>query len=106
MSLKAGAIANNILDMKFNNFDKKLLSNTSNGNVLLGEWLSVIKDGIKKTDSKIKKAEDLSLKSLNGEADLHEMMTSVAMAETHLKIAIHIKDTLLSAWQELMKLQL
>lgn len=97
---------NAIFDIKINSFDKKLFSdNINKGEMVTGEWLSILKDGMKKADHRIKQAEDISLKSLNGEADLYEVMTSIAMAETDLKIAVQIKDSLLSAWQELMRLQ-
>ena len=50
------------------------------------------------------KSENLALKSLSGKADLTEVMTAVSEAETALNTVVAIRDRVISAYQDIIKM--
>jgi len=49
-------------------------------------------------------AEALSLKAVAGEAELSEVVTAVANAETALQTVVTVRDRIISAYQEIMRM--
>jgi len=49
-------------------------------------------------------AEAMSLKAVAGEAELSEVVTAVANAETALQTVVTVRDRIISAYQEIMRM--
>ncbi len=49
-------------------------------------------------------AEALSLKAVAGEAELSEVVTAVANAETALQTVVTVRDRIITAYQEIMRM--
>jgi flagellar hook-basal body complex protein FliE len=49
-------------------------------------------------------AEELSLKQISGEADLKDVVTAVANAEHTLETVVAVRDKVLSAYQEILRM--
>jgi flagellar hook-basal body complex protein FliE len=50
------------------------------------------------------KGEEVSLKSLVGKADLHEMVTAVTHAELTLQTVVSVRDRVINAYQDILKM--
>lgn len=50
------------------------------------------------------KSESISAKSLTGEAELHELVTSVTNAELTLNTVVAIRDRVINAYQDILKM--
>lgn len=51
-----------------------------------------------------REAEELSLKQISGEADLKDVVTAVANAEHTLETVVAVRDKVLSAYQEILRM--
>ena len=51
-----------------------------------------------------RQAEELSLKQISGEADLKDVVTAVANAEHTLETVVAVRDKVLSAYQEILRM--
>ena len=51
-----------------------------------------------------REAEAMSLKAVAGEAELSEVVTAVANAETALQTVVTVRDRIISAYQEIMRM--
>ncbi|MBF0093110.1 MAG: flagellar hook-basal body complex protein FliE [Alphaproteobacteria bacterium] len=51
-----------------------------------------------------KKAEQMSMKALTGQADLREVVTAVANAEVTLETVVAIRDKVVGAYNEILKM--
>ena len=51
-----------------------------------------------------REAEALSIKAVAGEAELSEVVTAVANAETALQTVVTVRDRIISAYQEIMRM--
>jgi flagellar hook-basal body complex protein FliE len=69
-------------------------------------FAEVMKTGVQNVRDAQMESETLSAKSLMGEADLTQVVQSVAKAEVMLQTMITIRDRLLSAYQELMSVRI
>jgi flagellar hook-basal body complex protein FliE len=51
-----------------------------------------------------REAEELSLKQISGEADLKDVVTAVANAQQTLETVVAVRDKVLSAYQEILRM--
>lgn len=64
---------------------------------LLTESLSTAKNSAYKTES-------ISAKSLVGEAEMHELVTSVTNADLTLNTVVAVRDRIINAYQDILKM--
>jgi flagellar hook-basal body complex protein FliE len=69
-----------------------------------GAFASMVTDSLKQAVNSGRKAEELSLKEISGEADLKDVVTAVANAENTLETVIAVRDKVLSAYQEILRM--
>lgn len=64
----------------------------------------MVTDSLRKASHIGRQAEELSLKQITGEADLKDVVTAVANAEHTLETVVAVRDKVLSAYQEILKM--
>ena len=69
-----------------------------------GSFVSMVTDSLKSAVNTGRQAEELSLKQISGEADLKDVVTAVANAESTLETVIAVRDKVMSAYQEILKM--
>lgn len=66
----------------------------------------MLKSGVENVRNAQMEGEKMSAKALTGEADMTQVVQSVAKAEVMLQTMVTIRDRLLSAYQELMSVRI
>jgi flagellar hook-basal body complex protein FliE len=69
-----------------------------------GSFVGMVTDSLKSAVQTGREAEELSLKQISGEADLKDVVTAVANAEHTLETVVAVRDKVLSAYQEILKM--
>jgi len=69
-------------------------------------FADMIKDNLTEAVDAGKKSEQASLLALQGKADMREVVNAVANAETALKTVVAVRDRVLSAYQEILKMSI
>ncbi len=67
-------------------------------------FLNMVNDSLKSAAVTGREAEELSLKQISGEADLKDVVTAVANAEHTLETVVAVRDKVLNAYQEILKM--
>ena len=67
-------------------------------------FMDMVKSTAEQTIDANRAAEALSLKAVTGEAELSEVATAVANAETALQTMVTVRDRIISAYQEIMRM--
>ncbi len=67
-------------------------------------FVGMVTDSLKGAAHIGREAEELSLKQITGEADLKDVVTAVANAEHTLETVVAVRDKVLSAYQEILKM--
>lgn len=69
-----------------------------------GSFAGMINDSLKSAVQTGREAEELSLKQISGDADLKDVVTAVANAEHTLETVVAVRDKVLSAYQEILRM--
>jgi flagellar hook-basal body complex protein FliE len=69
-----------------------------------GQFAGMVTDSLKQAVQSSRAAEQLSLKEISGEADLKDVVTAVANAEHTLETVVAVRDKVLSAYQEILRM--
>lgn len=67
-------------------------------------FVGMVNDSLKSAIQTGREAEELSLKQISGEADLKDVVTAVANAENTLETVVAVRDKVLSAYQEILRM--
>ncbi len=67
-------------------------------------FASMVGDSLKQAVSTGYQAEALSMKQIAGEADLKDVITAVANAEQTLETVVAVRDKVLNAYNEILKM--
>lgn len=67
-------------------------------------FLGMVTDSLNSAVKTGRQAEELSLKQITGEADLKDVVTAVANAEHTLETVVAVRDKVLNAYQEILKM--
>lgn len=67
-------------------------------------FVELVSDSLKGAAQTGRAAEELSLKQISGEADLKDVVTAVANAEHTLETVVAVRDKVLSAYQEILRM--
>jgi flagellar hook-basal body complex protein FliE len=67
-------------------------------------FASLVTDSLKQAVQSGRNAEQLSLKEISGEADLKDVVTAVANAEHTLETVVAVRDKVLAAYQEILRM--
>ena len=67
-------------------------------------FVGMVTDSLKTAVQTSRQAEELSLKQISGEADLKDVVTAVANAEHTLETVVAVRDKVLSAYQEILRM--
>ncbi len=67
-------------------------------------FLNLVTDNLNSAVKAGRQAEELSLKQITGEADLKDVVTAVANAEHTLETVVAVRDKVLNAYQEILKM--
>ncbi|MBN2752058.1 MAG: flagellar hook-basal body complex protein FliE [Rhodospirillaceae bacterium] len=89
-------------------FDAASLGGTQKGETIQpGQAFSdMVKDNLSEAVDAGKKSEQMSLLALQGKADMREVVNAVANAETALQTVVAVRDKVLSAYQEILKMSI
>lgn len=68
------------------------------------EFSDLIKDVIGNTTNAIRKSESIASKNIVGQASLNEVVTSVNEAEIALQTVVAIRDKVITAYQDILKM--
>ncbi|MEO5375551.1 MAG: flagellar hook-basal body complex protein FliE [Alphaproteobacteria bacterium] len=69
-----------------------------------GSFSDLVKDTVKGAVDANRNAENMSVKALAGQADLRDVVTAVANAEITLDTVVAIRDKVVSAYNEILKM--
>ncbi|OPZ76082.1 MAG: flagellar hook-basal body protein FliE [Alphaproteobacteria bacterium ADurb.Bin438] len=64
----------------------------------------MVKGGLEKAVDLGKKSETMSMKAIAGEADMQEVVLAVSNAEMALEQVVAVRDKVVSAYQEIMRM--
>src|SRR3954470_19102350 len=67
-------------------------------------FVNMVTDSLKGAAQTGREAEELSLKQISGDADLKDVITAVANAEHTLETVVAVRDKVLSAYQEILRM--
>ncbi|MBL8643665.1 MAG: flagellar hook-basal body complex protein FliE [Rhodospirillaceae bacterium] len=67
-------------------------------------FATMVTDSLQQAVQSGRQAEELSLKQISGEADLKDVVTAVANAEHTLETVVAVRDKVLSAYQEILRM--
>lgn len=67
-------------------------------------FLDMVGDSLKTAMNTGYKSEDISMRSLQGKADMTEVITAVANAEASLNTVVAIRDRVINAYQDIIKM--
>lgn len=67
-------------------------------------FVEMVTDSLQSAMQTGRQAEELSLKQISGEADLKDVVTAVANAEHTLETVVAVRDKVLSAYQEILRM--
>jgi flagellar hook-basal body complex protein FliE len=67
-------------------------------------FATMVTDSLKNAVQTGRQAEELSLKQISGEADLKDVITAVANAENTLETVVAVRDKVLNAYQEILRM--
>ena len=67
-------------------------------------FVNMVTDSLKAAVKTSQHAEELSLKQISGEADLKDVITAVANAEHTLETVVAVRDKVLNAYQEILRM--
>lgn len=103
-ALSAYKSAANSLQDSFKNTPVPDTTNSINPSQSEGTFLSMVKGYLEKSIDSNVKAEELSIKAVRGEADLTEVITAVANAEATLRTIVTIRDRVIRAYEEIIRM--
>lgn len=69
-------------------------------------FATALTNAAESTVSKIQNAEAMSVKGIQGEANTYEVATAVMQAEQSLRMAIGVRDKMVSAYLEISRMQI
>jgi flagellar hook-basal body complex protein FliE len=64
----------------------------------------LVSEGVSNVTDKIAQSEQMTAKGMAGEAQLHEVVTAVAEAELALTAITNIRDKVINAYQDIIKM--
>jgi flagellar hook-basal body complex protein FliE len=67
-------------------------------------FVGMVSESLKSAVQTGHEAEELSLKQISGEADLKDVITAVANAEHTLETVVAVRDKVLNAYQEILRM--
>ncbi len=67
-------------------------------------FVGMVTDSLKSAMQTGREAEELTLKQISGEADLKDVVTAVANAEHTLETVVAVRDKVLNAYQEILRM--
>jgi len=69
-----------------------------------GEFAALVKGAIKEAVRIGEQGEQLSIAGINGKADLNTVVTAVAEAELTLQTVVNVRDKVLEAYREIIRM--
>lgn len=70
----------------------------------LGKFAEMIETSVKDAEEKMTQAENLSAQAAVGKAELVDVVTAIAAAETSLETMLSMRDEVIRAYQDIMKM--
>jgi len=67
-------------------------------------FMDLVKQGLSSAVNTGKSAESMEVKGLAGQADMRDVVLAVANAEQALSTVVNVRDKVMSAYQEIMKM--
>ncbi|RVU34638.1 flagellar hook-basal body complex protein FliE [Hwanghaeella grinnelliae] len=69
-----------------------------------GSFLDLVKSGVNDAVSANRAAEKLSIDAIAGKADLTEVVTAISHAEATLSTVVRVRDRMISAYQQILRM--
>ena len=76
----------------------------SNSNPL-SDFKNVLDQSIKEIDTMLSKADQSTQEMITGKADIHQAMIDIEQAQISLRMMIQIRNKIISAYEEMMRMQ-
>lgn len=68
------------------------------------DFAGLVKDVVQNSIDSLKNGERMSMKAIAGQADLTEVVTAVSAAEVTLQTVMAVRDKVISAYNEIMRM--
>jgi flagellar hook-basal body complex protein FliE len=65
---------------------------------------AMVENALKETQSATKAAETQSMSAISGKADITDVVTAIASAESSLETVVAVRDQVISAYQEILRM--
>ena len=69
-----------------------------------GSFLDMVRAGVQETVQANKAAEQLSIDAIAGRADLTDVVTAISHAENTLRTVVRVRDRMISAYQQVLRM--
>lgn len=69
-------------------------------------FADILENKVQESVQTIKSSEEMSAKAINGEADITQVVQAVTEAELTLQTLVSVRDKMISAYQEIMRMQI
>jgi len=69
-----------------------------------GSFADMISDSLKETDQAVHSVEEITAKSLQGKADIVDVVTAASNAEVMVQTVVTVRDKMISAYQDVLKM--
>ncbi len=73
-------------------------------NPAAGSFLDLVKSGLQESVEANRAAEKLSVDAIAGRADLTEVVTALSHAEATLNTVVRVRDRMISAYQQILRM--
>lgn len=84
-------------------FQKNAAAGTS-GQAEQSDFLNMVRDVSNESVTSMKSAEKMSVEAVTGKAELSDVAVAVAHAESTLKTMVTVRDKMIGAYQEIMRM--
>lgn len=71
-----------------------------------GSFGSMVENMVSETGSALRNAETQSIKQIGGKGDLIDVVTAIGAAETALDTVVAVRDRVVSAYSDIMRMQI
>ena len=85
-------------------FQSKVNPQEASGDPAQSDFLGMVKDISKESLESMQSAEKLSIQAASGKAELADVAVAVAHAESTLKTVVTVRDKMIGAYQEIMRM--
>lgn len=69
-----------------------------------GDFAKLVADAVKDTEGALKSAETMTARAASGQAELVDVVTAITSAEVTLETVVAVRDEVIKAYQEILRM--